>query len=167
MLCNHPQMRKEHAAKQGVLNLGSNHKTSICWAPSICQAWVLEARIQGLHLSLWLCDLGSGGLRVKREDYCKWSENSMKKALGRHPEYCAAHKILFQILILFLILAKFTTLNIPQKLHLDLKYNSVQCVFFLTDWCEVRQWGREAPQLLVLYILICVACLYEHDFFWL
>lgn len=93
----------------------------------MCQAGVLEARVQGLHISLGLCDLGSGLPRLKGEDYCEGSENSMKKVLGSHPEYSAVHKILFQILILFLILTKFTTINISQKLHLDLKYNSVQC----------------------------------------
>lgn len=66
----------------------------------------------------------------------------MKEALGRHPEYGAAHKILFQFLILFLTLTKFTTLNIPQKLHLDLKHNSVQCIFFF----NVLVWSEAMKQ---------------------
>lgn len=36
----------------------------------MCQAHVLEARIQGLHLSLAMfCDLGSGVQRVKGKNY--------------------------------------------------------------------------------------------------
>lgn len=82
------------------------------------QAHVLEARIQGLHLSSVMPYDSDSGMQSQERGLLRAELRTvLKKVPGRRPEDCASHKILFQILILSLKLTKLTPLNIPQKLH--------------------------------------------------